>query len=304
MGYYFYHPSDHKVFGASGATFLERKFLLEGNYNGEIELDEVQDTNESRQYKDHETQVEEPLLDVLKLTRKLSSSIVEVQELNVVQEQVNEPVPNQIEQQQNPAQDDVSNEVDHNDDDPETYEEETQGSDNEIWQMDVKTVSLMTIEKFNFVICGEEPSVYKKFSMKDLGEATYILGIKIYRDRSRNLLGLSQSLYIYTILKSFSSDRDDSKSISGYVFTLNGGAVSWESSKQATVADLVTEVEYIAAGEAAKEAVWMKKFLTKLSVVPSIEGVVPLLCDNTGATAQEKNQDHTKSPNTFCEGIT
>ncbi|XP_070032085.1 secreted RxLR effector protein 161-like [Nicotiana tomentosiformis] len=39
---------------------------------------------------------------------------------------------------------------------------------------------------------------------------------------------------------SFYSDRDDSKSISGYVFTLNGGAVSWKSSKQAAVADLVT----------------------------------------------------------------
>ena len=32
-----------------------------------------------------------------------------------------------------------------------------------------------------------------KFSMKDLGEASYILGIKIYRDRSKRMLGLSQS---------------------------------------------------------------------------------------------------------------
>ena len=34
-------------------------------------------------------------------------------------------------------------------------------------------------------------SLNGKFSMKDLGEAMYILGIKIYRDRSRRLLGLS-----------------------------------------------------------------------------------------------------------------
>ena len=34
------------------------------------------------------------------------------------------------------------------------------------------------------------------FLMKDLGEAVYILGIKIYRDRSRRVLGLSRSTYI------------------------------------------------------------------------------------------------------------
>ena len=31
--------------------------------------------------------------------------------------------------------------------------------------------------------------------MKDLGWAAYILGFKIYRDRSRRLLGLSQNTY-------------------------------------------------------------------------------------------------------------
>nr|GFA05955.1 retrotransposon protein, putative, Ty1-copia subclass [Tanacetum cinerariifolium] len=43
----------------------------------------------------------------------------------------------------------------------------------------------------------------KCFSMKDLGEAAYILGIKIYRDRSRRLIGLSQSAYIDKILKKY-----------------------------------------------------------------------------------------------------
>ena len=45
---------------------------------------------------------------------------------------------------------------------------------------------------------------WKCFSMKDLGEAAYILGIKIYRDRSQRLLGLSQSGYIDIVLKRFS----------------------------------------------------------------------------------------------------
>ncbi|XP_070005759.1 secreted RxLR effector protein 161-like [Nicotiana sylvestris] len=85
----------------------------------------------------------------------------------------------------------------------------------------------------------------------------------IYGDSELKLEGYTDA--------SFSSDRYDNKSISGYVFTLYGGAVSWKSSKQATKADSVTEAEYIAASKAAKEAVWMKKFLTELGVVPSIE---------------------------------
>ena len=43
--------------------------------------------------------------------------------------------------------------------------------------------------------------------MKDLGEASFILGMKIYRDRSRKLLGLSQSTYIDTVLKRFSMEN-------------------------------------------------------------------------------------------------
>ena len=49
----------------------------------------------------------------------------------------------------------------------------------------------------------------KSFSMKDLGEATYILGIKIYRDRSKRLIGLSQDTYIDKVLKRF--NMQDSK---------------------------------------------------------------------------------------------
>ena len=47
----------------------------------------------------------------------------------------------------------------------------------------------------------------KCFSMKDLGEAAYILGIKIYRDRSRRLIGLSQNTYLDKILKKFKMDQ-------------------------------------------------------------------------------------------------
>ena len=43
--------------------------------------------------------------------------------------------------------------------------------------------------------------------MKDLGEASYILRMKIYRDRSKRMLGISQSMYIEIVLKRFSMEN-------------------------------------------------------------------------------------------------
>ena len=99
-----------------------------------------------------------------------------------------------------------------------------------------------TVKEFDFIKNEDEPCVYKKtsgstivflvlyvddillirndipmlqsvkvwlskqFSMKDLEETSYILGIKIYRDRSRRMLGLSQSRYIDQVLKRFSME--------------------------------------------------------------------------------------------------
>ena len=86
----------------------------------------------------------------------------------------------------------------------------------------------------------------------------------------------------------FQFDRDNSKSQSGYMFTLNGGAISWKSSKQETTMDSTTKSEYITTSEATKEAVWIKKFITELGVVPSIVHPILLYCDNNGAIAQVK----------------
>ena len=43
--------------------------------------------------------------------------------------------------------------------------------------------------------------------MKDLGEANYILGIKLLRDRKNKVLALSQALYIDKILARFSMEN-------------------------------------------------------------------------------------------------
>ena len=80
------------------------------------------------------------------------------------------------------------------------------------------------------------------------------------------------------------------------MFCLNGGVISWKSSKQDTVANSTTEVGYIATSEAAKEAVWIKKFIIELGVVPSISNPIDLFCDNNGAIAQAKEpRSHQRS---------
>ncbi|GJU55507.1 retrotransposon protein, putative, ty1-copia subclass [Tanacetum coccineum] len=203
------------------------------------------------------------------------------------------------------------------------------------------------------------------FAMKNLGEAAYILGIKIYRDRSKRLIGLCQSAYIEKILKryymknskrgsipmqeklklsksqgastpadvkgmqnvqyasamgsimyvvrctrpdvafaqnitsrfqqnpelrvscytgaGYLTDADDLKSQTGYVFVLNGGAVDWKSTKRSIFATSSAEAEYIAASDTSKEAVWVRKFIARLRVVPTIKEPIKMYCDNTGA---------------------
>nr|GEZ78176.1 hypothetical protein [Tanacetum cinerariifolium] len=81
------------------------------------------------------------------------------------------------------------------------------------------------------------------------------------------------------------TDVDDLKSETGYVFVLNGGVVDWKSAKQSIFATSSAEAEYIAAFDASKEAVWVRKFIFGLSVVPTIEEPISMYCDNTGAIA-------------------
>nr|GEZ48348.1 hypothetical protein [Tanacetum cinerariifolium] len=92
--------------------------------------------------------------------------------------------------------------------------------DYQIWQMDVKTAFLnghlseevymeqlegFVNPKYPNHVCKLKHSIYglKSFDMKDLAEAAYILGIKIYRDRLKRLIGLCQKAYIEKILKIF-----------------------------------------------------------------------------------------------------
>ena len=55
--------------------------------------------------------------------------------------------------------------------------------------------------------------------------------------------------------------KDNTKSTSGYVFTLAVGAISWKSSKQIITAGSTMYAEFIAGYEATGQVNWLKKFI-------------------------------------------
>ncbi|GJY89640.1 retrotransposon protein, putative, ty1-copia subclass [Tanacetum coccineum] len=175
------------------------------------------------------------------------------------------------------------------------------------------------------------------FAMKDLGEAAYILGIKIYRDRSRRLIGLCQSAYIEKILKRYHMENSKRGSIPMQeklrLSKSQGASTPAELKRMQNVpyASAVgsimntkdmflvygevlyklervsanhfstssAEAEYIAAYDASKEAVWVRKFISGLGVVPIIEEPIKMYCDNTRAITIANKSEITKDARHF-----
>ncbi|KAK8506723.1 hypothetical protein V6N12_002170 [Hibiscus sabdariffa] len=141
------------------------------------------------------------------------------------------------------------------------------------------------------------------FSMKDLGEAVYILGVKIYRDRSRRLLGLSQSTYIDKMLKRF--NMEESKK--GFLPMRHGISFSKEicpSTPQER--EQMSQIPYaLAIGSIMYAMICTRPDLSyALSMTSRYqanpgEDVVELYCDNNGPLRKQRNPDLIKDPNTF-----
>ena len=84
----------------------------------------------------------------------------------------------------------------------------------------------------------------------------------------------------------YAGDIDTRKSTTGYVFMMNGGAISWNSKRQPTVAVSTTETEYMAAAAAVKEGLWMRKLLESLDIKVD---KINIMCDNQSAIKLLKN---------------
>ena len=86
--------------------------------------------------------------------------------------------------------------------------------------------------------------------------------------------------------------HDTRRSTSGSVFVLAGGAISWSSTKQRSVALSTTEAEYMAACVATKDAIWLRRLLKDLGA--SDISPTTLYCDNISAVRLASNPEFHK----------
>ena len=90
------------------------------------------------------------------------------------------------------------------------------------------------------------------------------------------------------------ANTNDLKSTSGYVFLAKGGAITWRSKKQSTIALSSTEAEYVALSEARCEACWLRNLYDELGYKQNN----PMLIkgDNNGSIMMARNpQFHKRS---------
>lgn len=69
------------------------------------------------------------------------------------------------------------------------------------------------------------------FEMKDMGEASYVIGIEIFRDRSQGLLGLSQETYINKVLERFRMEKCSSSLVLISLVSIDVQRITWNENK-------------------------------------------------------------------------
>ena len=101
--------------------------------------------------------------------------------------------------------------------------------------------------------------------------------------------GTSNGLVGYTDAD-WASDQETRRSLGAYVFLLYGGAVSWSSKRQQSIALSSCEAEYMAQTQATKEAIWLTRLLSELDIGFGLP-TKPILirADNQGAIALTKD---------------
>jgi hypothetical protein len=105
----------------------------------------------------------------------------------------------------------------------------------------------------------------------------------VYHAKPKELVGFSDA--------SYAPNSEDRKSISGYLFQMNGAAISWKSKKQPIVSLSSMEAEYIAITAAIKEAKWLAKLEQELMLKTK---KMIIYEDNQSTIKTAKNEIHTE----------
>ena len=82
---------------------------------------------------------------------------------------------------------------------------------------------------------------------------------------------------------------DDKKSISGYIFMMTEGVVSWKSVKYTFTASFTMKTKYVACYKATCHAIWLWNFISALEVNHSISRPLKLFLDNSVAVSFSRN---------------
>ncbi|KAG8503958.1 hypothetical protein CXB51_002230 [Gossypium anomalum] len=102
-----------------------------------------------------------------------------------------------------------------------------------------------------------------------------------------NPIGRTEDGVIGYVDADFAGDLDRRRSLTGYVFTIGGCAISWKATLQTTVALSTTKAEYMAITEACKEAIWLKGLFSKLNEDLQISTIY---CNSQSAIFLTKDQ--------------
>lgn len=95
-----------------------------------------------------------------------------------------------------------------------------------------------------------------------------------------------QELLVYTD-STWNSDKDTSRSRSGYAVTFCECFICWKTKLQPMVTLSSTEAEYVALNEAAKEGLWLRRLLEELHFK---QQVTPILIDNQSTMSLAKHK--------------
>ena len=113
----------------------------------------------------------------------------------------------------------------------------------------------------------------------------------VYGTSQRNESSPSRPFQVYGYCDSdYAACVDDRLSVAGWVFLAAGGATSWQSQKQKSIALSTVEAEYMAACAACKEAVWQTAVWGQAGL--SSDDPMVILSDSQGAMALAKNPEH------------